>query len=133
MEIEVIYGQIIGKANHYTVGCAGGTRHIMKDTAIRAYERNFLKQCKLYKNRMIDCQFTLHVQCFMESARFDLDNSLKTLLDCLQYARAITNDNLCRAIRAEKYVDRQHPRVVFRIVPDEPNLFQQNSCPLAQF
>ena len=39
MEIEVIYGQIIAKANHYqAVPGKFGTKRISKDEKIRAYE-----------------------------------------------------------------------------------------------
>lgn len=45
MEIETIHGQIIAKANHYqTVPGKGGTKRIIKDEKIRAYERTFIQQ-----------------------------------------------------------------------------------------
>lgn len=47
---------------------------------------------------------------------FPLDNSLKTLLDCLQMAGAITDDKLCFQIEAEKKIDKYHPRVEFAIL-----------------
>lgn len=47
MIIETIYGQIVAKANHYmSVPGKGGAKRIIKDEVIRAYERNFIKQCK---------------------------------------------------------------------------------------
>jgi len=49
MIIETIYGQIVAKANHYmSVPGKGGAKRIIKDEVIRAYERNFIKQCKTY-------------------------------------------------------------------------------------
>lgn len=50
------------------------------------------------------------------SVRFDLDNSLKTLLDCLQMVGAITDDKLCFQIEAEKNIDRYHPRIEFALL-----------------
>ena len=48
MEVEVIHGQIIAKANHYqAVPGKGDTKRIIKDGKIRAYERNFMEQCKM--------------------------------------------------------------------------------------
>ena len=45
MEIEVIHGQIIAKANHYqAVPGKLGMKRIIKDEKIRAYERSFMKQ-----------------------------------------------------------------------------------------
>ena len=46
----------------------------------------------------------------------DLDNSLKCLLDCLQYSKTIKNDNRCVKIVAEKFIDKESPRVEFKLV-----------------
>lgn len=117
MEIEVIHGQIIAKANHYqAVPGKGGIRRIIKDEKTRAYERNFMKQCQIYRNKRISSRFRLFVRVFHSSVRFDLDNSLKTLLDCLEMAGAITDDKLCFQIEAEKKIDKYHPRVEFAIL-----------------
>lgn len=124
MEREIIYGQVVSKANNYEVGNnKHGGRYIIKSEAIRAYERSFIEQCQIYKDRLINCHFTLYVAVYESSVRYDLDNALKTILDCLQMARAITDDNLCRKILAEKRIDRIRPRVVHAIEPHEQNLF----------
>lgn len=121
MEHETIYGQVVSKANNYQVGSdKHGRRYIIKSDAIREYERNFVRQCRIYRGRMISCRFTLYVAVYESSMRYDLDNALKTILDCLQMARAIANDNLCVRIVAEKRTDRQRPRVVFGIEEHEP-------------
>lgn len=120
MERETIYGQVVSKANNYQVGSDGhGRRYIIKSDAIREYERSFMEQCRIYKDRNINCHFTLYVAVYESSMRFDLDNSLKTLLDCLQMVKAITDDNLCRKIVAEKHIDKYRPRVVFGIEPQQ--------------
>lgn len=117
MEVEVIHGQIIAKANHYqAVPCKGDTKRIIKDGKIRAYERNFMEQCKIYRNRRISSRFRLFVRVWHSSVKFDLDNSLKTLLDCLQMVGAITDDNLCFQIEAEKRLDKYHPRIEFALL-----------------
>ena len=117
MEIEVIHGQIIAKANHYqAVPGKLGMKRIIKDEKIRAYERSFMKQCQIYRNKRMSSRFRLFVRVFHSSVRFDLDNSLKTLLDCLQMAGAITDDKLCFQIEAEKKIDKYHPRVEFAIL-----------------
>lgn len=90
-------------------------RRIIKDATIRAYERNFLNQCRHYKGKHIDSPFMLEIVVYHSNAIYDLDNSLKTALDCLQYADAITDDNLCYQILATKRIDRSRPRVEFRI------------------
>lgn len=123
MEIEVIHGQIIAKANHYqAVPGKFGQKRIIKDEVIRAYERSFMEQCKVYRNKRISSRFRL----FVRSVRFDLDNSLKTLLDCLQMAGAIEDDKLCFQIEAEKKIDKYHPRIEFALleVNEQKNIFQ---------
>lgn len=127
MEIEVIHGQIIAKANHYqAVPGKGGTKRIIKDEKIRAYEKSFIQQCSTYKGRRITSRFRLFVRVFHSSVRFDLDNSLKTLLDCLQMVGAIEDDKLCFQIEAEKRIDKYHPRIEFAIleVNEQKNIFQ---------
>ena len=117
MEIEVIHGQIIAKANHYqAVPGKFGRKRIIKDEKIRAYESSFAEQCKVYRNKRISSRFRLFVRVFHSSVRFDLDNSLKTLLDCLQMVGAITDDNLCFQIEAEKKIDKYHPRIEFALL-----------------
>lgn len=123
MEQETIYGQVVSKANNYQIGYGGnGNRHIIKSPEIREYERSFVDQCRIYRDRMISCRFTLYVAVYESSVRYDLDNALKTILDCLQMAKAITNDNLCVKIVAEKRIDKNNPRVVFAIEEHEPRL-----------
>lgn len=118
---ETIYGQVISKANNYQVGNnRHGARYIIKSPEIRAYERAFCLQCKIYKGKHIDGHFTLFVAVYESSVRYDLDNALKTILDCLQMVDAISNDNLCMKIIAEKRIDRNNPRVVFAIQEHEP-------------
>lgn len=127
MITETIHGQIIAKANHYqAVPGKNGTKRIIKDEKIREYERSFIAQCKTYKNKRISSRFRLFVRVFHSSVRFDLDNSLKTLLDCLQSVNAITDDNLCYQIEAEKRIDKYHPRIEFALleVNEQKNIFQ---------
>lgn len=128
MEIETIYGQIIAKANHYqAVPGKNGTKRIIKDEKIRAYEQLFTEQCRVYKSRKIANRFRLYVKVYHSSIRFDLDNSLKTLLDCLQMVEAITDDKLCFQIKAEKRIDKYHPRIEFALleINEQKTIFNQ--------
>lgn len=97
-------------------------RRIIKDSTIRAYEQSFRKQCRHYKGMHIDSPFMIEVVVYYDNPRFDLDNSLKTLLDCLQYVDAIADDNLCFQICATKRIDRSRPRVEFAIKEINPYL-----------
>lgn len=126
MEVEIIHGQIVAKANHYqAVPGKFGKKRIIKDEVIRAYEHSFMEQCKVYRNRRIATRFRLFVRVWHSSVKFDLDNSLKTLLDCLQMAGAITDDKLCFQIEAEKKLDKYRPRIEFAIleVNEQKQLF----------
>ena len=123
LDTETILGQVVSKANNYQVGDdRGARRHIIKSKEIRDYERRFREQCTIYRGRDIDRHFTLFVEVYESSVRFDLDNALKTILDCLQQVRAIRNDNLCMKIVAEKHLDKHNPRIVFAIQEHEPRL-----------
>ena len=129
METETIYGQILSKANHYqAVPGKFGAKRIIKDEKIRAYEKSFMQQCRIYRNKGISSRFRLFVMVYHSSVRFDLDNSLKTLLDCLQMVGAITDDKLCFQIEAEKKIDKYHPRIEFAIleVNEQKQLFTNN-------
>lgn len=119
---ETIYGHVVAKSNHYAVS-SYGDGHLYKDKAIRGYEQNFARQCKIYKDRMISTPFILYIKVFFKSKSSDLDNALKTILDCLQYVRAITDDNLCMQIHAEKGIDHRRPRVVFGLKEISQQLF----------
>ena len=100
MEIETIYGQVIAKANNYQAVPG-------KDGRIREYEKSFCLQCKKYRGKRISGRFKLFIRVWHGNIRFDLDNALKTILDCLQMVEAITNDSLCFEIHAEKRIDRR--------------------------
>ena len=121
---ETIQGQIVGKANNYqAVPDKQGGKRIIKNAAIRKYEKSFCKQCSIYKDKQINKPFVLIVHVFESKLSYDLDNALKTLLDCLQYVGAVTNDNLCVGIKATKHIDRQQPRITFALQEVEPSLF----------
>lgn len=119
--VETIHGRPIAKANHY-VAVRG---RIVKDSAIRRYEADALRQIVLYRGKRIDVPFELRCSIYFASSNQDLDNALKSLLDILQEADAITNDSLCRRIFAAKYVDRSRPRIDYQLIPlcDCPGLF----------
>lgn len=123
IERETILGQVVAKANNYkAVPDKYGGKRIIKSDAVRKYEREFARQCRIYRNRQINGQFKLMIAIYQSSARYDLDNSIKTVLDCLQQVKAITNDSLCYSIVAEKRIDRRNPRIVFAIEELEPKL-----------
>lgn len=118
---QVIIGNIPAKSNCYRIIILKNKdktkEHgsLAKTTQLKQYERDFALQCTTYKNRNIDCQFSIEVDVYFKQNRSDLDNSLKCLLDCLQECGAIVNDNLCQRIVANKYIDPVNPRIEFTL------------------
>ena len=70
-----------------------------------------------YKYELIECEFKFVIDVYYDSRRPDLDNSLKVVLDCLQKANAIKNDNKTMEIVARKHLDKLNPRIEFSIIP----------------
>lgn len=109
--IEVILGNTPSKSNCYRF-----VANIMyKTKALIAYEESFFWQCSKYRDKNISKPFLFIVDVFYPSKRSDLDNSLKVVLDCLQKVKAIKNDNNCYKIIAQKYIDKDNPRIEFEI------------------
>ena len=125
LQWETILGQVPSKKNNYTIGFnrANGERHIIKSERMREYERNFARQCVVYKDRNIDRPFKLHMVVYEISWSYDLDNALGGVLDCMQYNRCITNDNLAVEIDCRKVIDPSNPRIMYAIEELEPKLF----------
>ena len=116
-EYQTILGNTPSKSNCYKVITFQGHASLGKTSALKEYERKFYIQCDKYRNANIAGYFELHLKVFYPSERSDLDNSLKIVLDCLQKVNAIRNDNRCIKIVAEKYLDRERPRIEFSIIP----------------
>lgn len=116
MEFETIYGQVVSKTNHYQVAQTNnGEQRIIKDFKIRNYEKSFCLQCRKYRHKRIDKPIRFFLRVWYIHNDFDLDNSIKTILDCLQYCDAITNDNLVVEIVAQKFISTELPRVEYAI------------------
>lgn len=108
---EVIFGQVPAKSNKYKVGKG----KMYRDVSVGDYERAFILQCQRYKGLMIDFEFKFVMTVYFKSKASDLDNAAKTILDCLQKAGAIKNDNLCMVIKLEKRIDKKEPRIEYYI------------------
>lgn len=92
---------------------------------MKQYERSFIKQCVKYKGKNISTPFRFTCDVYYPDYTHDLDNSLKGLLDCLQYVGAISDDNLCTEIVAKRHFDKFNPRVEFEIeeINEQKQLF----------
>ena len=113
---QTIFGTIPSKSNCYKIITLGGHGSLAKTPAMKKYENDFFIQCNHYRNKNIQGYFEIYVDVFYPNQRSDLDNSLKVCLDCLQKINAIDNDNKCVKIVAQKFLDKQNPRIEFELV-----------------
>ncbi len=107
---ETIFGTVPSKSNSYRIGHKG----LFKTKALTDYESKFYIQCKS-RGKMITGYFELEMKVFYPNERSDLDGALKCILDCMQKAKVIKNDNRCTRIIVEKYLDKKSPRIEFVI------------------
>lgn len=112
---QVIYGLCPSKSNSYKIITVHGHGSLAKTPALRKYENDFFIQCNQYRNKNIEGYFELYVDVFYPNQRSDLDNALKVIFDCLQKCKAIANDNKAVKIVAQKFLDKEKPRVEFEI------------------
>lgn len=112
---QVIYGSPPSKSNQYKVITLKGHGSLAKTQALKEYEKRFYLECGAYRNKKINGFFELYIDVYFSSNRPDLDNALKSTLDCLQTCNAITNDRNCVKIVANKFVDKNAPRIEFTI------------------
>ena len=110
-----ITGNVPSKSNCYRIINIAGHSHLGKTPALESYEQSFYWQCPV-RNLNIKGLFEFHCRVYYPSMRSDLDNSLKVQLDCLQHTNTISNDNKCVKIVAEKFIDKNNPRVEFKII-----------------
>ena len=113
---KTIIGQIPSKSNCYRVVTISGHGSLAKTQSLKNYENSFYMQVGEYRNLNMEGFFEIYVRVYYSSMSHDLDNSLKCLLDRLQYTKTIKNDNKCVKIVAEKFIDKVNPRIEFRIV-----------------
>lgn len=118
-----IWGDVPSKANTY-IAVKG---RIVKGDKVRAYEMSFASQwfAAVKDLPIIDYPFALRLRLYTSTQRRDIDNAIKTLLDCLQQVGAVIDDNLCMELHATKVVDR-HARAdiaLCRLGAYTPSLF----------
>ena len=114
-EVQVILGNVPSKSNCYRIITLGKHASLAKTAALKKYEESFAFQCGKYRNANIDTLFEFYIDVYYPSKRPDLDNSLKVVLDSLQRIKAISNDNNCIKIIAQKFIDKDNPRCEFII------------------
>jgi len=115
-ELQVILGQPPSKSNSYRIITIHGHGSLAKTNSLKEYERSFYLQCDKYRDANICGLFELHLSVYNKSRRPDLDNSLKVILDMLQKCNAIKNDRNCVKIVASYYIDKNNPRIEFKLI-----------------
>lgn len=115
MSKVVIRGNVPSKSNSYRIVTINGHGTLAKTDKVKKYEEAFMWQCGEYRNAGIDQPFEMIVDVYFPSKRSDLDNAMKVLMDMLQRVKAIKNDNLCARIVAQKFIDKQDPRIEFEL------------------
>ncbi|MEO0037331.1 MAG: hypothetical protein RIQ59_542 [Bacteroidota bacterium] len=110
-----IIGTVPSKSNCYRIITLNGHGSLAKTPALKKYEESFFWQIGPARDKMIEVPFEIYIDVFYPSKRSDIDNSFKVILDCLQKAKVIKNDNNCSLIYARKFIDKENPRVEFTI------------------
>lgn len=113
--MQLIKGNCPSKSNCYKIIAVNGHASLAKTKALRKYEDDFYIQCNQYRNANIKGYIEFYIDVYYPSQRSDLDNSLKVVLDCLQKCKAIPNDNKVVKIVAQKFLDKDNPRIEFEI------------------
>lgn len=112
----IVKGTPPSKSNSYRIVTFNGHASLAKTKAMKQYEESFLWQVGGIRDAKIDVPFEFYVDVYFPSKRSDLDGMLKGVMDCLQKANVIKNDNNCSLIHARKFIDKDNPRVEFRII-----------------
>ena len=110
-----IYGDVVSKSNQYRIIKIGGHASLKKTDAVKAFEEKFYLQNPL-RNANISGFFEIYLDVYFSSNRKDLDGAFKLVLDTLQSSKTIKNDRNCVKIVANKYIDKEHPRIEFTLV-----------------
>lgn len=112
----IVKGTVPSKSNSYRIINIGGHASLGKTTAMKKYEESFLWQVGACRDANISVPFEFYIDVYFPSKRSDLDGCLKATLDCLQKAKALKNDNNCMKIVARKFIDKDNPRIEFKII-----------------
>jgi Holliday junction resolvase RusA-like endonuclease len=108
-----ITGNVPSNSNCYRIIRLGSRCSLAKGKDLKDYEKSFLTQYRA--SETLECEFGINLTVYYPSRRADLDNSLKIILDCLQKAGAIKNDNKCVEIIAHRQLDKENPRIEFNL------------------
>jgi len=107
----VVYGQPPSKSNGYKIR-SKPFASLYKTKALKKYEDDFFAQTPgAYRNQKWSEPMIVTLHCFFKTKAPDLDNAAKAVLDCIQSAGVITNDNRVYELHMTKAIDKDRPRV----------------------
>ena len=109
-----IQGQVPAKANSYKIIFIGGHYSMKKTKTMEDYEKSFYMQCP-HRGKDINGFFKISIDVFFKTLSSDIDNAAKGILDCLQTAKVIRNDNKCVELHMRKFKDATNPRAEITI------------------
>lgn len=110
-----IYGDVVSKSNQYRIITINGHASLKKSDAVKEFEKKFYLQNPL-RNLNITGFFEIYLDAYFSSNRKDLDGAFKLVLDTLQSSSTIKNDRNCVKIVANKFIDKNNPRIEFTLV-----------------
>ena len=112
----IIHGKVPSKSNSYKVIKVDGQSRIGKKDVVKRYEEAFMWQVGKIRDAGISGMFEFYLDVYYPTKSPDLDGCFKVVLDLLQKAKVIKNDNNCCKIVARKFIDKTDPRVEFKII-----------------
>ena len=110
-----IYGDVVSKSNQYRIITINGHASLKKSDAVKKFEENFYLRNPL-RNANITGFFEIYLDVYFSSNRKDLDGAFKLVLDTLQSSGTIKNDRNCVKIVANKFIDKNNPRIEYTLV-----------------
>jgi len=106
-----VHGQPPSKSNCYKIR-SKPFASLYKTKALKQYEDDFFAQTPgRYRGLRWAEPMSVTLHCFFKSKQPDLDNAAKAVLDCIQNADVITNDNRVYELHMTKAIDKDRPRV----------------------
>jgi len=113
--IFIIYGNLPRKSNSRRIVKNRRTKKVMiiKSENALNYSQNFLLQMMQYQYKTLTSPIILTVTIFYQSKRNDLSEEL--LMDLLQECKLIKNDRQIWGKHIYKKIDKEKPRVEFKV------------------
>jgi len=106
-----IQGAVPSKSNCYRIIRINNHGSLAKTKGLKVYEKMFFMQTPAdLRGLMLDGLLRVQLNVYYPSMRSDIDNGAKIVLDCLQTAKVIKNDNLVTELYMTKHIDKTNPR-----------------------